>query len=47
MLMGARDLKEYLTYRYGDFIKFPSIKQQKSVVYAEIFNTEKGYKNYI
>lgn len=47
VLMGSQYIKEYLTYRYGDYMKLPSIEQQKFAVHAELFDTEKGYEEYI
>lgn len=47
MLLGSRKIKEYLTYRYGDYMKLPSEESQKAAVHAMIFDTEKDYKGYI
>lgn len=46
-LLGSEKIKEYLQYRYGDYMKLPSIEQQKSAVHAMIFDTEKDYREYI
>lgn len=47
MLMGSRHIKEYLSARYGDYMKLPSEAEQKAAVHAEIFDTEKDYTEYI
>lgn len=46
-LMGAKKIKEYLEYRYGDYMKLPSEEQQKSAVHAMIYDTKKDYKEYL
>lgn len=40
-------IKEYLKYRYGDYMKLPSLEQQHAAVHAMIFDTEKDYTEYI
>ena len=40
-------IKEYLEYRYGDYMKLPSEEQQKAAVHAYIYDTEKDYSEYI
>ncbi len=46
-LLGSRKIKEYLKYRYGDYMKLPSEEQRKAAVHAMIFDTEKDYKEYL
>lgn len=46
VLMGSKKIKEYLKYRYGDYMKLPSSEEQKAAVHAMIFDTEKDYKSY-
>ena len=46
LLYGSRYIKEYLSYRYGDYMKLPSESQQAASVHAMIFDTEKDYKEY-
>ena len=46
-LFGSSKIKEYLTYRYGDYMKLPSEEEQKAAVHAMIFDTEKDYREYI
>ena len=47
VLLGSEKIKEYLEYRYGDYMKLPSEEQQKAAVHAMIFDTEKNYKEYL
>ncbi len=46
-LLGSKCIKEYLTYRYGDYMKLPSEEQRKAAVHAYIFDTEKNYTEYL
>jgi lipopolysaccharide cholinephosphotransferase len=46
-LLGSKKIKEYLEYRYGDYMKLPSEEQQKAAVHAYIFDTEKDYTEYM
>lgn len=46
-LYGSEYIKEYLQYRYGDYMKLPSPEQQRAAVHALIFDTEKDYTEYI
>lgn len=46
VLMGSKKIKEYLQYRYGDYMRLPSLEEQKAAVHAMIFDTEKDYKEY-
>mgnify|MGYP002550757736 CR=1 FL=1 len=46
-LLGSKHIKEYLSYRYGNYMKLPSKEAQKAAVHAEIFDTEKNYTEYI
>ncbi len=46
-LMGSSHIKEYLSYRYGDYMKLPSEAAQKAAVHAFIFDTEKDYTEYL
>ena len=47
VLMGSKKIKEYLEYRYGDYMKLPSEEQQRAAVHAMIFDTQKDYKEYL
>lgn len=47
VLLGSEKIKEYLSYRYGDYMKLPSIEAQKAAVHAMVFDTEKDYKEYL
>lgn len=46
-LMGPTDIVRYLEYRYGNYMKLPSLEEQKEAVHAEIYDTELGYENYL
>lgn len=47
VLFGSKNIKEYLSYRYGDYMKLPSIEQRNDSVHAMIFDVEKDYKEYL
>ena len=47
VLYGSKHIKEYLKYRYGDYMKLPSEEQQKAAVHAMIFDVNKDYTEYI
>ncbi len=47
VLKGPNNIKEYLRLRYGDYMKVPSLEEQKMDIHAEIFDTERDYKEYI
>lgn len=47
VLLGSERIKDYLTYRYGDYMKLPSEEQRKAAVHAMIYDTEKDYKEYL
>lgn len=46
MLLGSEKIKDYLEYRYGDYMKLPSEEAQKAAVHAMIYDTEKDYREY-
>ena len=46
-LLGSAQIKEYLKYRYGDYMKLPSEEAQKASVHAMLFDTQKDYTEYI
>ena len=46
-LLASPQIKEYLAYRYGDYMKMPSIEDQKAAVHASIFDTKKDYTEYL
>ena len=46
-LYGSAHIKEYLAYRYGDYMKLPSEAAQKVAVHAMIYDTEKDYTEYL
>jgi lipopolysaccharide cholinephosphotransferase len=47
VLLGASKIKEYLVYRYGDYMKLPSEEERKAAVHAEIYDTDKKYTEYL
>lgn len=47
MLMGSEKIKDYLKYRYGDYMKLPSKEQRLAAVHAMIFDCDKDYSEYI
>lgn len=47
VLYGSKKIKEYLKYRYGDYMKLPSKEAQKAAVHAMIYDTEKDYREYV
>ncbi len=46
-LLGSEKIKEYLKYRYGDYMKLPSKEAQIAAVHAKIFDVNKDYKEYL
>lgn len=46
-LLGSQNIKEYLKFRYGNYMKLPSENERKMAVHAKIFDAEKDYKEYI
>ena len=47
MLSGPARIKDYLSYRYGNFMKLPSKEAQKAAVHAMIYDVERNYKEYM
>ena len=47
VLLGSSKIKDYLAYRYGDYMKLPSEEAQKAAVHAFVFDTEKDYSEYV
>lgn len=45
-LLASQKIKEYLEYRYGDYMKLPSEEEQKLAVHAMIYDTEKDYRSH-
>lgn len=45
-LLCPAKIKEYLEYRYGDYMKLPSKEQQKAAVHAYMFDVNKDYIEY-
>ena len=47
VLFGSEKIKDYLAYRYGDYMKLPSEEAQRAAVHAMVFDTEKDYTEYL
>lgn len=47
MLYAPMHINEYLTQRYGNFMKIPSIEQQKSSLHAYICDPNEDYSYYM
>ena len=45
-LMASSNIRDYLSYRYGDYMKVPSVDQQKAAVHAKIFDVNNDYRLY-
>ena len=46
MLLGPEKIKEYLEYRYGDYMKLPSKEAQKAAVHAMAFDVNTDYREF-
>ena len=46
VLLGSKKIKEYLTYRYGDYRKLPPEEQRKEAIHAMVYDTQKDYSHY-
>lgn len=46
-LKAPTQIKEYLSLRYGDYMKLPSVKEQEAAIHAEIFDCIRDYSEYI
>ncbi len=44
--MCPNKIKEYLEYRYGDYMKLPPVEKQQAAVHAMYYDTEKNFKEY-
>lgn len=47
MLMGSEKIKEYLEYRYGDYMKLPSKEAQRAAVHAMLYDVNQDYSVYM
>ena len=47
VLLGSAKIKEYLEYRYGDYMKLPSEEARKAAVHAMIFDVNTDYQEYL
>lgn len=46
-LMGSAKIREYLEYRYGDYMKLPSKEAQQAAVHAYIYDTQRDFSEYL
>lgn len=46
-LMASKRIREYLSYRYGDYLKLPSKAEQKAAVHAMIYDTKTDFSSYL
>ena len=46
-LYGPKDIKKYLSQVYGDYMTLPPVEKRQERVHAEIWDTEKDYKEYL
>ncbi len=46
-LSAPEKIKEYLLYRYGDYMKLPSEESRRAAVHAFIFDADKNYDEYM
>lgn len=47
VLYGSEKIKEYLEYRYGDYMKLPSEETRRASVHAMIYDVNRDYGEYI
>ena len=47
VLLGSEKIREYLAYRYGDYMKLPSEAARRAAVHAMVFDTQKDYTEYL
>lgn len=47
VLYGPTNMPKYLTQIYGDYMTLPPVEQREKKVHAEIWDTEKDYKEYL
>ena len=47
VLIGSKRIKQYLAYRYGDYMKLPSEEARKAAVHAEIYDVNRDYREFI
>ena len=46
-LLGSDMIRDYLSYRYGNYMQLPSEEARKAAVHAMVFDTQKDYREYL
>lgn len=46
VLLGSEKIREYLEYRYGDYMQLPPKESQLAAVHAMYYDTQKDYTDY-
>lgn len=46
-LLGSEKIKEYLQYRYGDYMKLPPEEARRAAVHASVYDVERDYTEYL
>lgn len=47
ILLGSNKIKEYLEYRYGNYMRLPSIEERREAVHALKYDVNKDYSEFI
>lgn len=47
VLLGSEKIKEYLEYRYGDYMRLPPEKARQAAVHAFVYDTQRDYTEYL
>ena len=47
VLLGSAKIKEYLAYRYGDYMKLPPVEKREAAVHAMLYDTTRDYSHYL
>lgn len=47
VLLGSEKIRDYLEYRYGDYMQLPSEEARRAAVHAYIYDTENDYTAYL
>ena len=47
LLMGPNNIRNYLSKRYGNYMKLPPVEQRIAAIHADIYDVSKDYSLYI